>query len=246
MDGNFDHYDSSAQAGPAHRALGPAPTPRFVTLPWQSGGEPRGLPLCAPPTAPGGAIPRGSPVAPPSGSLSSTTERAQGAGEGSRPIRSERCCREPIDARFLDPTRCWPIAPPSRNGATAGRGGCDYGRPHHQAPRQRTPRWTRRGRDEQDHEPRSEGIATHPKRMRALREETVKALAKSMAVQGLIQPIVVRPRPGAGFWLIAGRHRPMAAKKLKWPGLDCIVRRRSAAPPEAGPKHQGQGCQVSK
>ena len=68
-----------------------------------------------------------------------------------------------------------------------------------------------------------ESIAIHPKRMRALREETVKALAKSMAVQGLIQPIVVRPRAGAGFWLIAGRHRLMAAKKLKWPALDCIV-----------------------
>ena len=67
-----------------------------------------------------------------------------------------------------------------------------------------------------------EGIAIHPKRMRALREER-QGLAKSMAVQGLIQPIVVRPRPGAGFWLIAGRHRLMAAKKLKWPALDCIV-----------------------
>ncbi len=42
-----------------------------------------------------------------------------------------------------------------------------------------------------------EGIAIRPKRMRALREETVKALAKSMAVQGLIQPIVVRPQARA-------------------------------------------------
>jgi hypothetical protein len=45
--------------------------------PWQWGGEPRGLPLCAPPTRSGGAFRRGSPVAPPSGSLSSADWRGR-------------------------------------------------------------------------------------------------------------------------------------------------------------------------
>ena len=67
------------------------------------------------------------------------------------------------------------------------------------------------------------GIAVPPNRLRALREETVKTLAQSMKDQGLIHPIVVRPRPGTGYWLVAGAHRLMAATKLKWEGIACIV-----------------------
>lgn len=43
------------------------------------------------------------------------------------------------------------------------------------------------------------GIAVPPNRLRALREETVKTLAQSMKDQGLIHPIVVRPRPDTGY-----------------------------------------------
>jgi ParB/RepB/Spo0J family partition protein len=66
------------------------------------------------------------------------------------------------------------------------------------------------------------GIACLPQR-RAVRPETVEALAQSMREIGLINPITLRPREGLGFYLIAGRHRYEAARKLKWEGIPAIV-----------------------
>src|SRR5208282_2104518 len=118
------------------------------------------------------------------------------------------------------PTRCWPIAPPSRNGGIAGRGGCDHGRP--QAPRQSTPRRTRRGRDEQDHEPRSGGYCDPPEAHAGASRGDGQG-PRQVDGGSRFDPAHRRSSAGAGFWLIAGRHRLMAAKKLKWPALDCIV-----------------------
>jgi ParB-like nuclease domain len=66
-------------------------------------------------------------------------------------------------------------------------------------------------------------IAVAKNRLRALRDENVTALAQSMADQGLLQPIVVRPHKGGGYWLIAGLHRFEAAKKLNWKVMNCFV-----------------------
>jgi ParB-like nuclease domain len=66
-------------------------------------------------------------------------------------------------------------------------------------------------------------IAVAKNRLRALRDENVTALAQSMADQGLLQPIVVRPHKGGGYWLIAGLHRFEAAKKLNWKVINCFV-----------------------
>src|SRR5271170_5364113 len=60
-------------------------------------------------------------------------------------------------------------------------------------------------------------------RLRAIRPDTVDALAQSMAEQGQLQPIVVRPRKDGGYWLVAGLHRLEAAKKLKWQEINCTV-----------------------
>ena len=65
------------------------------------------------------------------------------------------------------------------------------------------------------------GIAVATHRLRALHEENVSALAQSMADQGQLQPIVVRPRKDGGYWLVAGLHRFEAAKKLKWKEIRC-------------------------
>jgi ParB family chromosome partitioning protein len=51
-------------------------------------------------------------------------------------------------------------------------------------------------------------------RMCALRPDHVDALAASMEELGLLQPIVVRPRGRRGYYLVCGRHRYLAAKKL--------------------------------
>jgi ParB family chromosome partitioning protein len=64
-------------------------------------------------------------------------------------------------------------------------------------------------------------VAIH--RLRELRPDKVDALAQSMADQGLLQPIVVRPHEDGGYWLVAGRHRFEAAKKLKWTEINCTV-----------------------
>ena len=45
----------------------------------------------------------------------------------------------------------------------------------------------------------------------------------SFARIGQLQPIIVRPRGDTGFWLVAGRHRLEAAKRLKWPMIRALV-----------------------
>jgi ParB/RepB/Spo0J family partition protein len=67
------------------------------------------------------------------------------------------------------------------------------------------------------------GISVRPERLRVLRPEIVCDLAQSMQTNGLLQPIIVRPRTGTGYWLVAGRHRFEAAKKLKWDNINALV-----------------------
>ena len=66
-------------------------------------------------------------------------------------------------------------------------------------------------------------IAIRAERLRVLRSETVDHLAASLRAVGLLQPIVLRPRQGAGYWLIAGRHRICAAEKLKWTDIRATI-----------------------
>jgi ParB/RepB/Spo0J family partition protein len=60
-------------------------------------------------------------------------------------------------------------------------------------------------------------------RLRQLQPAKVDALAQSMADQGLLQPIVVRRYKGSNYWLLAGRHRYEAARKLNWVEINCTV-----------------------
>jgi N6-adenosine-specific RNA methylase IME4/ParB-like chromosome segregation protein Spo0J len=67
------------------------------------------------------------------------------------------------------------------------------------------------------------GIAVQPDRMRQLRPEVVDEIAESIKERGLLQPIIVRPRKGSGYFLVAGRHRLAAVKKLKHEDIACVV-----------------------
>jgi ParB-like chromosome segregation protein Spo0J len=60
-------------------------------------------------------------------------------------------------------------------------------------------------------------------RLRALRPEVVAELATSMQDRGQLAPIIVRPREGGGYWLVAGLHRLEAAKLLEWKGIQAVV-----------------------
>jgi ParB family chromosome partitioning protein len=74
------------------------------------------------------------------------------------------------------------------------------------------------------------GIAILPDRMRTLRQEVVDQLAASMVqmqnggeTSGLLQPIVLRPKEGIGYYLVAGKHRYYAAKKLGWEAIPARI-----------------------
>lgn len=57
------------------------------------------------------------------------------------------------------------------------------------------------------------------------REENLADLEASLKVNGLIQPITVRPAPtGNGFEIITGERRYRAAKRLNWSEIPAIVR----------------------
>ncbi len=55
-------------------------------------------------------------------------------------------------------------------------------------------------------------------------EETLKALAASVAEVGIIQPIVVRASDDGGYELIAGERRWRAAKRAGLPSIPALVR----------------------
>jgi len=65
-------------------------------------------------------------------------------------------------------------------------------------------------------------IAALPSCMRKLRPEVVNELAQSIAAQGQLQPIIVRPSKGR-YTLVAGRHRLAAAKQLKLKNISAVV-----------------------
>ena len=54
--------------------------------------------------------------------------------------------------------------------------------------------------------------------------EATSALADSIRVQGLVQPVVVRPRAAGGYELIAGERRWRAAREAGVPTLPALVR----------------------
>lgn len=56
-------------------------------------------------------------------------------------------------------------------------------------------------------------------------EETLTALAASVAEVGIIQPIVVRESAGGGYELIAGERRWRAAKRAKLPAIPALIRK---------------------
>lgn len=57
------------------------------------------------------------------------------------------------------------------------------------------------------------------------REEELADLEASLRVNGLIQPVTVRPAPtGTGYELIAGERRFRAAQRLNWTEIPAIVR----------------------
>jgi ParB family chromosome partitioning protein len=64
---------------------------------------------------------------------------------------------------------------------------------------------------------------------RTFDEETLLALAGSIRLRGVIQPVLVRPVPGGRFELIAGERRWRAARMAELEAIPAIVRRHDDA-----------------
>jgi ParB/RepB/Spo0J family partition protein len=62
-----------------------------------------------------------------------------------------------------------------------------------------------------------------PENVRDLDQDHVDALARSIVLQGMLVPVVVRPA-GEGFELVAGFHRAAAAAKLDLAEIPVVVR----------------------
>jgi ParB family chromosome partitioning protein len=70
-----------------------------------------------------------------------------------------------------------------------------------------------------------ETIHANPRQPRKRFEhEATSALADSIRAQGLVQPVVVRPRAAGGYELIAGERRWRAAREARVPTVPALVR----------------------
>jgi len=58
---------------------------------------------------------------------------------------------------------------------------------------------------------------------REINEEKLKSIMGSMQEIGLKTPITVRRKKSGDLIVIAGQHRYLAAKRLKWERIDCFV-----------------------
>jgi len=64
---------------------------------------------------------------------------------------------------------------------------------------------------------------------RRFEPEALQSLADSIAVQGVLQPVLVRPRPGGRFELVAGERRWRAAQLAQESTIPAIIRERDDA-----------------
>jgi ParB family chromosome partitioning protein len=73
-------------------------------------------------------------------------------------------------------------------------------------------------------------ISPNPKQpRRRFEQESLEALAASLGERGLLQPVLVRPRRGGGYELVAGERRWRAARIAGLASIPAIVREREDA-----------------
>jgi|SRR5271154_483334 len=73
-------------------------------------------------------------------------------------------------------------------------------------------------------------ISPNPKQpRRRFDEETLQALAGSLGERGVLQPVLVRPKAGGTYELVAGERRWRAARIAGLPSIPALVRQREDA-----------------
>ncbi len=84
--------------------------------------------------------------------------------------------------------------------------------------------------DEELRELAVELISPNPRQpRRRFDEETLQTLAGSLGERGMLQPVLVRPKPGGTYELVAGERRWRAARIAGLPSIPAIVREREDA-----------------
>jgi ParB family transcriptional regulator, chromosome partitioning protein len=75
-----------------------------------------------------------------------------------------------------------------------------------------------------------DSIRPNPKQpRRRFAEEGIERLASSVSERGVLQPVLVRPRPGGAYELVAGERRLRAAKRAGLATVPAIVQERADA-----------------
>ncbi len=73
-------------------------------------------------------------------------------------------------------------------------------------------------------------ISPNPRQpRRRFDEDSLHALAGSLGERGVLQPVLVRPRPGGGYELVAGERRWRAAQLARLESIPALVRPRDDA-----------------
>ena len=86
-----------------------------------------------------------------------------------------------------------------------------------------------RGREEPVTRLRIEEIALNPDQPRSrIDEAALRDLSASITAQGVVQPIVVRPREEGGYWLVAGERRLRATRLAGVDRIPVVIRELSA------------------
>jgi ParB family transcriptional regulator, chromosome partitioning protein len=84
--------------------------------------------------------------------------------------------------------------------------------------------------DEELRELPVELISPNPRQpRRRFDQETLRTLAGSLGERGMLQPVLVRPKPGGTYELVAGERRWRAARIAGLPSIPAIVREREDA-----------------
>ena len=92
-----------------------------------------------------------------------------------------------------------------------------------------TPGTGARGHEERVTGLRIDEIALNPDQPRSrIDEAALQELSASMTAQGVVQPIVVRPREEGGYWLVAGERRLRAAKLAGFDRILAVIRELNA------------------
>ena len=85
------------------------------------------------------------------------------------------------------------------------------------------------GREEPVTGLRVDEIAINPDQPRSrIDEATLQDLSASITAQGVVQPIVVRPRDEGGYWLVAGERRLRATKLAGISRIPAVIRELSS------------------